>query len=108
MDDWIDDFRSAARFENIYCKLSGLVTEADWNKWTPADLKPYVETALECFGPERCLFGSDWPVCELAASYQQVHAALVETIGPLGKDELDFVFGKTAERFYNLQIQGDG
>ena len=108
MDDWIDDFRSAARFENIYCKLSGLVTEANWNKWTPADLKPYVETALECFGPERCMFGSDWPVCELAASYQQVHAALVETIGPLGKDELDFVFGKTAERFYNLQIQGDG
>lgn len=103
LDDWIDNFRAAAQFPNVFCKLSGMVTEADWQNWQPADLKPYVETALECFGPQRCMYGSDWPVCELAGSYQQVHAALVETLGPLGESELDAIFGGTATNFYGLQ-----
>ena len=103
LDDWIDNFRAAAQFPNVFCKLSGMVTEADWQNWQPADLKPYVETALECFGPQRCMYGSDWPVCELAGSYQQVHAALVETLGPLGESELDAIFGGTVTNFYGLQ-----
>lgn len=101
-DDWIDNFRAAARFPNVFCKLSGMITEADWKNWQPADLKPYVETALECFGPERCMFGSDWPVCELAGTYQQVHSALVDVLGPLSDAESEAIFGQTAIKFYGL------
>ncbi len=102
--DWLPHLQAAAAFPNVYCKLSGLVTEADWRHWTVADLKPYVQSALELFGPERCMFGSDWPVCELAATYQQVHHALVETLGPLSDGERDAIFGGTAARFYRLSI----
>jgi L-fuconolactonase len=102
-DDWIDNFRAAARFPNVYCKLSGMITEADWNAWRPADLKPYVETALEAFGPNRCMYGSDWPVCELAGSYQQAHAALVEALGPLSATDREWIFGRTAATFYGLR-----
>lgn len=104
LDDWIDNFKAAATFPNVYCKLSGMVTEADWVNWKPADLKPYVETALETFGPERLMFGSDWPVCELAATYEQVHAALVDVLGPLTDSENARIFGETATQFYNLQV----
>jgi L-fuconolactonase len=104
LDDWLDNFKAAAKFPNVYCKLSGMVTEADWINWKPSDLKLYVETALEAFGPERLMFGSDWPVCELAATYEQVHSALVQTVGPLSKAENAQIFGETATRFYNLQL----
>jgi L-fuconolactonase len=102
VSDWIDNFRAAARFPNLFCKLSGMITEADWRSWTPADLKPYVETALEAFGPERCMFGSDWPVCTLAGSYEQAHSALVEVLGPISEPERDRLFGRTAAEFYQL------
>ena len=102
-DDWIDNFRAAAKYPNVYCKLSGMVTEADWQNWKPADLKPYVEAAMEAFGPERLMYGSDWPVCELAASYEQVHAALVEVLGPISDSERDAIFGGTAAKFYQLK-----
>ena len=72
LDNWEASFREAASYPNVYCKLSGMVTEADWSAWKPADLKPYVEVALSAFGPERCMFGSDWPVCELAGKYGEV------------------------------------
>jgi len=87
IDDWLPLFNAAAECPNLYCKLSGMVTEADWQTWTPADLRPYVETALELFGPERCMFGSDWPVCELAGSYEQVYRALDEVLPLLSNDE---------------------
>lgn len=103
-EDWINNFKAASKLPNVYCKLSGMVTEADWEKWTPADLKPYVETALEAFGPDRCMYGSDWPVCELAASYQQVFHALKETLGPLSETENAAIFGGTAARFYQLDL----
>jgi L-fuconolactonase len=101
-EGWREDLQSAAEHPNIYCKLSGMVTEADWNQWMPNDLKPYVETALEAFGPARCMFGSDWPVCELAGSYQRVYDALREIVGDLGASELEQIFGGTAARFYGL------
>jgi L-fuconolactonase len=101
-DDWLPQFRQAAGFPNIYCKLSGMITEADWKSWSAADLKPYVEAALESFGPERCMFGSDWPVCELAGSYEQVYQALVEALGPLSETERAAIFGGTACRFYGI------
>lgn len=102
-EGWIDNLQSAAQFPNVFCKLSGMVTEADWEHWKPADLKPYVETAIQSFGPERCMFGSDWPVCELAGTYEQVHTALVEVLGPISQSERDAIFGKTATAFYGLQ-----
>lgn len=101
---WIEHLRAAATFPNVYCKLSGVITEADWQNWQPADLRPYVEAALEAFGPHRCMFGSDWPVCELAGSYEQVYAALVEMLGSLSQTECDQIFGATAAKFYGLAL----
>jgi L-fuconolactonase len=106
MDDWLPFLQAAARYPNVYCKLSGMVTEADWKLWRPGDLRPYVQAALECFGAERCMFGSDWPVCELAASYSQVYHALVEVLGPISDVERASIFGGTAAKFYRLdQVQ---
>jgi L-fuconolactonase len=102
--DWSLELRRAAKFSNVYCKLSGMVTEADWEKWKPADLKPYVEIALEAFGPERCMFGSDWPVCELAGSYETVFSTLRELTQTLSPTEQNLIFGETAKRFYRLQV----
>ncbi|HEX4149083.1 MAG TPA: amidohydrolase family protein [Pirellulales bacterium] len=101
-DEWLADFRAAARYPNLCCKLSGMVTEADWKTWQPADLKPYVQAALELFGPNRLMFGSDWPVCELAGSYDRVYYALVEALGPISEAERGAIFGGTAARFYKL------
>src|SRR5207237_9691923 len=102
IDGWIDDLRAAAKFPNVHCKLSGMVTEADWKAWKPADLKPYVQAALEAFGADRCMYGSDWPVCLLAAPYPRVHAALLEALGPITGTERTKIFGGTAEKFYRL------
>jgi L-fuconolactonase len=106
--DWRRDVRAAAAFPNVHCKLSGLVTEADWQSWQPADLRPYVQEALECFGPERCMFGSDWPVCLLAAPYERVVAALDEALGPLSESERADIHGGTAARFYGLRLTSPG
>ena len=101
-DDWLPQLQAAAQHDHIFCKLSGMITEADWANWKPADLKPYVEAALEAFGPDRCMYGSDWPVCELAGSYEQVHGALTEVLGPLSDDETHAIFEGTARRFYGI------
>ncbi|CAN5499995.1 amidohydrolase family protein [soil metagenome] len=102
-DEWEKTFREAGRFPNVYCKLSGLITEADWQHWSFMDLVPYVQTALEVFGPERCMFGSDWPVCKLAGSYGQVKDALTLALGPLDPSTAHAIFGGTAEHFYRLK-----
>lgn len=102
MEVWKDAFVAASQFPNVFCKLSGMVTEADWKNWTAADLKPYVQLALERFGPDRLMFGSDWPVCLLAASYERVVDALKEALGPITPSERDQIFGSTAARFYDL------
>ncbi|MDA0184923.1 amidohydrolase family protein [Solirubrobacter phytolaccae] len=99
LEPWATHMRELARCENVACKLSGLVTEADWDDWTVDDLRPYAETVLEAFGPERVMFGSDWPVCTLAASYDEVVAA-AETLVPLG--DRPAVFGETCRRIYTL------
>ena len=102
MDNWIGHFNAAAEFPNVFCKLSGMVTEADWTHWRPQDLRPYVDTALLAFGPQRCMFGSDWPVCELAATYQQVFDALNECIGGVSMTERLQILGGTAQDFYRV------
>lgn len=100
--DWEANFRAAAQYPNIYCKLSGMVTEADWQAWKPADLQRYVDIALESFGPTRLMYGSDWPVCELAGSYQQVFEALQHCLQSLSPDERREIYSGTATRFYRL------
>ena len=104
METWKEEFIAAAKCPNVYCKLSGMVTEADWKNWKPDDFKPYVDLALEHFGAERCMFGSDWPVCNLAATYEEVFDALVDCIGGLSEDEKGHVLGQTAVDFYRLKV----
>lgn len=103
VDGWIEHLKAAAKFPNVYCKLSGMVTEADWKAWKPADLKPYVDAALEAFGPDRCMYGSDWPVCLLAAPYPNVYGALNELLSGLSAGDRAKIFGGTAEKFYGLK-----
>ncbi|MFF5083948.1 amidohydrolase family protein [Actinoplanes sp. NPDC000266] len=99
--EWRDLVAPVAAHPNVVAKLSGLVTEADHRNWTAGDLKPYVETAVDLFGTDRLMFGSDWPVCELAATYAEVKNALAETLGGMPED----VFGGTAVRTYRLEQQ---
>lgn len=96
-DEWEIAMAPLARCENVSCKLSGLVTEARWTEWTPGDLQPYVDRVLEWFGPQRCLFGSDWPVCLLASDYPQVVSTMRAMVG-----ENNDVFGRTAALVYRL------
>jgi len=102
IEGWLELIREASRCPNVSCKLSGMVTEADHRSWTVEDLRPYVETALDLFGPARLMFGSDWPVCELAASYGQVHRSLRGLLQDLSASENAAIFGMTAAKFYQL------
>jgi L-fuconolactonase len=97
---WEQALAPMADHPNVSCKLSGLVTEANWKAWTPEQLEPYVNKVLEWFGPERCMFGSDWPVCLLAASYREVVEAMQSLVG----DDAN-VFGETATRVYGLSVR---
>lgn len=89
----------------IYCKLSGMVTEADPQGWTQEDFTAYVHAVLELFGPERVMFGSDWPVCLMAATYEEVVGILRTALqGRLSAEEMEPVFGANAVRFYKLDL----
>jgi L-fuconolactonase len=99
---WRADLTRLAAHENVCCKLSGLVTEARWDGWTEADLVPVLDTALECFGADRLMFGSDWPVCLLAADYPRVEAVVDRWAGRLTATEREQVLAGTARRAYRL------
>jgi L-fuconolactonase len=99
---WAIQMKSIAQHPNVYCKLSGMVTEADWNKWTYADLEPYMQTVLEAFGPQRLVYGSDWPVCLVASSYERQLAATKQFISRLSPSEQSAIMGENAVRFYHL------
>ncbi|MBM7440136.1 amidohydrolase [Streptomyces sp. HB132] len=103
---WADGLRALAALPNTVCKLSGLVTEADPRAWTVDDLRPYADTVIEAFGPARLMFGSDWPVCRLAAGYADVLGTASELIGGLGDDERRSVLAGTAKRVYRLREPG--
>lgn len=102
LEPWARSLRALASLPNTVAKLSGLVTEADWATWTPSDLRPYTDTALEAFGPDRLMFGSDWPVSGLAASYDQVVDAARALTDGLSAAERAEVFAGTARRVYGL------
>jgi L-fucono-1,5-lactonase len=103
INEWKQALKPLASYSNIHCKLSGLVTEANWTSWKPDDLRPYVEFALELFGTDRLMFGSDYPVCLLAASYDRVLDAFQEILDPLSHTDRDKIFSNNASKFYRLQ-----
>ena len=100
IDEWRTDLKNLARLPNIYCKLSGLMTEADWRGWTEDELRPYLDVAFECFGADRLMIGSDWPVCTLAAPYDMTMTAYLDYLIRCSDAERAAVLGGTAERFY--------
>ena len=102
LEPWATNLAPFSELPHVRCKLSGMVTEADWASWRPDDLRPYVDRVLATFGPDRLLFGSDWPVCLLAASYGQVVDTTRSLLDDLDRDELAAVFGGTAARVYRL------
>jgi len=105
LDPWVTLVRELAALPNVSCKLSGMVTEAG-SRWTVATLHPYAEVVLDAFGPARVMFGSDWPVCLLAASYANVASAARELTAALTHEEQTLVFGGTAARVYGLPAAG--
>ena len=99
---WQRQIARLAQHANVHCKLSGLATEAAWQSWTPAGLAPAWETVLDCFGPARLLWGSDWPVATLATDYRRWIETVERWLAPLRTDERDAVWGRNAARVYNL------
>ena len=99
---WERDIRALAACDNVCCKVSGMVTEAAWGAWTQADFTPYLDVVFDCFGSERLMFGSDWPVCELAGSYSEVLNIVERYIAALSADEQAAVMGGNASDFYQL------
>ena len=99
---WAADLKKLAFHKNVFCKLSGMVTEADHKTWKKEDIYPYMDKVLEFFGPERLLFGSDWPVCRLAASYGQVCDLMNAYLERLTIHEQELIWGKNAALFYKL------
>lgn len=102
IENWENNIKELAKFENISCKLSGFVTEADWGNWEAENFKDYFDIVFEAFGADRILFGSDWPVCQLAAEYEEVVEAVTNYIVNLSTNEQKRVFGENAVEFYNL------
>jgi len=104
IENWSELMRPFAAQSRVWCKVSGMVTEADWKNWTPADLKPYIDTVLEIFGEYRLIFGSDWPVSLLAAPYGKVKSALVQNLSTVDDHGRDAIMGGNAIDAYRLQV----
>lgn len=102
MDEWDREIEVVAGLPDVWCKLSGMITRADPKSWTADDLKPYVDHVVEQFGYHRLMFGTDWPICTLAGSYQQAVDALREALGPLSPEDAAQVWGESAKECYRL------
>jgi L-fuconolactonase len=99
---WEANIRALADFENVTCKLSGMVTEADWSSWERSQIVPYMEVVLEAFGPDRLMIGSDWPVCLVAGSYPRVMNVVIDFVETLSGDEQARILGGTCSEVYGL------
>jgi L-fuconolactonase len=99
---WELNMAAMATFKNVYCKLSGMVTEATWKSWKAEDFEPYLDEVFEFFGADRLMYGSDWPVCLVAASYHDQLSVVREYASRLSSSEKQMVFSDNAKRFYNL------
>ncbi|MEQ1798867.1 MAG: amidohydrolase family protein [Lacibacter sp.] len=102
IDEWKAGMEKISKHQNVYCKLSGMVTEADWKKWTKESLTPYIDVVVKSFGIDRIMFGSDWPVCLVASSYTNWLDVIKEYFASYTIDEQEKIFSKNAIRFYNL------
>ncbi|WP_207422506.1 amidohydrolase family protein [Desertivirga brevis] len=102
IDDWKKDIKALSQFENVYCKISGMVTEADWKNHSAADFKPYIDVIVEAFGTDRIMYGSDWPVCLVAESYTGVLNLVKDYFSQFSKAEQDKFFGNNAVKFYKI------
>jgi L-fuconolactonase len=103
INEWERDIRELGRFENVYCKASGMVTEADWEIWEQDDFTPYLDVVFEAFGTGRVMFGSDWPVCLVAASYERTLELVKDYSSKLSVHEQELFWGANATKFYNLK-----
>jgi len=106
LEPWTAQMRELAALPNVFCKLSGLITEADWKNWKADDCRPYLEVAWDCFGADRLMFGSDWPVCLLAGSYARAYSLVAEFMAGRLPEEQGRVFGTNAARFYGIKSRG--
>ena len=102
-ESWAAHIRDIAKNSNVYCKLSGLITEAHWNRWKTEDFRPYLDIVFDAFGPNRLKFGSDWPVCLLAGSYRQVKDILEDYLDGYSAADKEKIFGGNAIQFYGLK-----
>ena len=102
IDEWKKDMQQIAQYENVSCKISGMVTEADWKNWKTTDFKPYIDCVIQYFGIDRVMFGSDWPVCLVAASYEQVCEIVEKNTMHLSNQEKKLLWGINATKFYDL------
>lgn len=103
-EDWVADIRALAAHENVYCKVSGMVTEADLSRWKFEDFKPYIDTIFDSFGIQRVMYGSDWPVCRLAATFGEVMQILENYTAPFSGPERSLFWADNAIRFYSINM----
>jgi L-fuconolactonase len=101
--DWAKEMRAIAELDNVWCKVSGMVTEADWKNWKFDDFEPYLDVVFEAFGVERVMFGSDWPVCQVAATYKTMADIVTQYTSTLSLSEQSVFWGENAVNFYNIK-----
>ena len=101
-DDWLAGMTQLAEDKSTYCKISGMVTEADWKKWGDEDFKVYLDALVKLFGIKRLMFGSDWPVCQVAADYKDVKRIIEDYFSGYSQTDRDDIFGNNACRFYQI------
>ena len=102
INEWKKGIEAVAEYENVYCKISGMVTEADWHNWNPEDFTPYLDAVAYAFGIKRIMYGSDWPVCLVAGGYDKMLGIVKNYFASYSKTEQDLFFGEKAMQFYNL------
>jgi L-fuconolactonase len=100
--EWAKDLKAVAQYSNVYCKVSGMVTEADWKQWKKEDFRTYLDVVTQAFGTNRILYGSDWPVCQVAAAYEQMLDIVQDYYASFSEEEQSLFFGGNAMRFYHL------
>lgn len=108
LEPWASHIKTLAQNPNVFCKLSGLVTEADWQNWKPDDFRPYLDVVFAAFGPDRLMFGSDWPVCLVAASYAKVKQLIESYVSANAPEHTERIFGANAIRIYGLKAASHG
>ena len=102
IQDWKKGIEAIALYENVYCKISGMVTEADWQHWKQEDFIPYLDVVVNAFGKKRIMYGSDWPVCNVAGGYEKMFSIVKKYFSFFSEEEQQMFFGENAIRFYNL------